>query len=244
MTSRGMRFEDFVAELLAKLGFNIVGKRVRVFVNGSEVGEVDILAEDAAGNKYAVEVKSGKVDVTGIRQAYVNAKVLNARPLVVARGFSNSSAEALAKELGVETIILDDNVLVKTDELMTLIELTLYKFLDEVLTGLETILEIVQDRRLTEAILKCDDWGCVCSNLGLDSSSCSRLIQRLRSETKSSLMSSFLKVKTMVKLVRLACRLFRAEAGEIEQDGVVEKSRLSGAKTEDQAQGSATDLGS
>ncbi len=232
MTSRGVRFEDFVAELLAKLGFNIVGKRVRVFVNGSEVGEVDILAEDAAGNKYAVEVKSGKVDVTGIRQAYVNAKVLNAKPLVVARGFSNSSAEALAKELGVETIILDDNVLVKTDELMTLLELTLYRFLDEVLTGLETLLEVAQDEKLADAILKCDDWSCVCTSLGLDSSSCGRLIQKLRSETKSSLMSSFLKVKTMIKLIRLACRLFRADIGKVEHNGIAEKLGLSGAQTE------------
>ncbi len=230
LTSRGVKFEDFVAELLSKLGFNIVGKRVRVMIDGNEVGEVDILAEDAAGNKYAVEVKSGKVDVTGIRQAYVNAKVLGARPLVVARGFSNSSAEVLAKELGVETIILDDNVLVRTDELMTLIELTLYKFFDEVLTSLETMMNLLKDEKLVDAILKCDDWGCVCSELGLDGGSCGKLIQKLRSESKSQVFLSFVKTKTLVRLVRLLCRVFsNVNASHI--DGIKERAQSSGTET-------------
>ncbi len=77
----GVKFEDYVAELLSRLGLKVISRRVKVTVNGGvEVGEVDIVAEDGSGSKYAIEVKSGKVDVSAIRQAYVNAKVLNAKP--------------------------------------------------------------------------------------------------------------------------------------------------------------------
>ncbi len=198
--NRGARFEDYVAELLSKLGFIILGKRIRVYVDGNEVGEVDILAQDAAGNKYAVEVKSGKIDVTGIRQAYVNAKILNAKPLIVARGFSNSSAEALARELGVETITLDENVLIRTEELMLTLEMVLYKFMEETLTMLEKIREIAENRHIREAILKCDDWSCMCRELGLQSEECGTMIMRIRQTLKLNHSVSFMKVKALTRL--------------------------------------------
>ncbi len=198
--SRGAKFEDFVAELLSKLGFMILGKRIRVYINGNEVGEVDILAQDAAGNKYAVEVKSGKIDVTGIRQAYVNAKILNAKPLIVARGFSNSSAEALARELGVETITLDENVLIRTEELMLILEMTLYKFMEETLTLLEKISNIAENDKLREAILKCDDWSCMCKELDLKSEECGTTIMRIRQELKTNQCISFTKLKALTRL--------------------------------------------
>jgi len=212
LTNKGTRFEDFVAELLSRLGFVILGKRIRVFVNGNEVGEVDILAQDAAGNKYAVEVKSGKIDVTGIRQAYVNAKILNAKPLIVARGFSNTSAEALARELGVETITLDENVLVKAEELMIAIEMALYKFLEDVTSLLEKIKTIAEDEKLSTAILKCDDWSCMCRELGLKSEECGTEIMKIRNmvKTNQNTTLSFMKLKALVRLYRLIkCMLQR-----------------------------------
>ncbi|NPA23734.1 MAG: endonuclease [Crenarchaeota archaeon] len=212
MTNRGARFEDFVAELLSRLGFIILGKRIRVFVNGNEVGEVDILAQDAAGNKYAVEVKSGKIDVTGIRQAYVNAKILNARPLIVARGFSNTSAEALARELGVETITLDENVLVKAEELMIAIEMALYKFLEDAVSLLEKIREIAENERLSNAITRCDDWACMCRELGLQSEECGTEIMRIRNILKTGNTTlSFTKIKALIRLYRLLKCMFQKE---------------------------------
>ncbi len=205
MTNKGARFEDFVAELLSRLGFMILGKRIRVFVNGNEVGEVDILAQDAAGNKYAVEVKSGKIDVTGIRQAYVNAKILNAKPLIVARGFSNTSAEALARELGVETITLDENVLVRSEELMIAIEMALYKFLEDAISLLERVKDLAEDDRLSDAVIRCDDWSCMCRELGLRSEECGTEIMRIRNmlKTGSGTSLSFIKLKALVRLYRL-----------------------------------------
>ncbi|WP_243676016.1 hypothetical protein [Vulcanisaeta distributa] len=43
MANVGVRFEDYVAELLSRLGLRVLGRRVKVTVNGVEVGEVDIV---------------------------------------------------------------------------------------------------------------------------------------------------------------------------------------------------------
>lgn len=122
-------------------GLKVISRRVKVTVNGGvEVGEVDIVAEDSSGNKYAIEVKSGKVDVSAIRQAYVNAKVLNAKPLIVARGgFSNDSSRALADELGVSVINLEEAVVLTIDELRTVIENVLYEAVGDLINTVFTL---------------------------------------------------------------------------------------------------------
>jgi len=129
----GARFEDYVAELLSKLGYRVIEKRLKVKVNDVEVGEVDILAEDSLGNKYAVEVKSGKVDVSGIRQAYTNAKILNAKPMVISRGFSNDSSRVLANELGVNVISLEEAFVLTVDELRSAVEMAIYDVIGELI---------------------------------------------------------------------------------------------------------------
>ncbi len=204
MSNIGVKFEDYVAELLSKLGFNIVGRRVRIMLNGSEVGEVDIVAEDRAGNRYAIEVKAGKIDVTGVRQAYVNAKLLNAVPLIVARGFSNTSAESLARELGVNTIVLEDNVVLRQEELLTAVELAVYRIIDFVLSNIESAETILRDAKLSAALTRCEDWGCVCRETGVSSEECGRLIQGLREKFGKNI--SVLKLRVLLKLARLLGR--------------------------------------
>ena len=98
----GARFERYILDLLPALGLFPKASRHRIYRNGVEVGEVDILAVDGDGNTYAVEVKAGKIDITGIRQAYINAKLIGAKPLVIARGYAEEGARELARELGVE----------------------------------------------------------------------------------------------------------------------------------------------
>jgi predicted RecB family endonuclease len=62
----GARFERYILDLLPALGLFPKASRHRIYRNGVEVGEVDILAVDGDGNTYAVEVKAGKIDITGI----------------------------------------------------------------------------------------------------------------------------------------------------------------------------------
>jgi len=56
--------------------------------------------------------------VSGVRWAYTDAKLINARPLVLARGFSDDSSRALAEELGVRVIELEEAVVLKHPHLL------------------------------------------------------------------------------------------------------------------------------
>ena len=47
-----VRFEGGDAELLSRLGFRAIDRRVKVM--GVEVGEVDLIAEDGYSNRYSV----------------------------------------------------------------------------------------------------------------------------------------------------------------------------------------------
>jgi len=181
----GARFEDYVAELLSKLGYRVIEKRLKVKVNDVEVGEVDILAEDSLGNKYAVEVKSGKVDVSGIRQAYTNAKILNAKPMVISRGFSNDSSRVLANELGVNVISLEEAFVLTVDELRSAVEMAIYDVIGELINTVYVLMARSGDlslREIMRILAECSDWTCVCDRLGSSDESCGDLIGELRNE--------------------------------------------------------------
>lgn len=204
----GKRFEDYVAELLSSLGFQILDKRVKVYLNGVEVGEVDLIAVDNNGQRYAIEVKSGKIDVTGVRQAYVNAILLNAKPMIIARGFSNDSAKILAENLGVKTIILDDVIVLRTDELKTVIKQAIYEILNELFEDLLKIPNIV-DNDLVKVAINCNDWKCICDELGYSDIECGNFIRKIKEQLNSSSLS-YLKFKVLIKIAQLVAKLFNS----------------------------------
>lgn len=127
--------EAIASSLLEEMGYRVRGRRVKVEVSGVEVGEVDIIAEKD-GVIYAVEVKAGALDVSGVRQAYVNAKLLGARPLVVARGFSDESAKALAERLGVEVIVLPDSLPITPEEVHEAVRQAVLEAMEELVSRL------------------------------------------------------------------------------------------------------------
>jgi predicted RecB family endonuclease len=209
VANSGIKFEDYVAELLSRLGFKVIGRRIKITVNGVEVGEVDIVAEDNSGNKYAIEVKSGKVDVSAIRQAYVNAKVLNAKPLIVARGFSNDSSKALADELGVSVINLEEAVVLTIDELRTVIENVIYEAIGDLVNTVFTLAVKSCDgktRDVINAVINCNDWNCVCDKLGVNPDNCGSLISDVRRELGLGNLS-LSKLKTAIRLYNLVSLL-------------------------------------
>jgi len=207
----GVRFEDYAAELLSRLGFRVIDRRVKVMSNGVEVGEVDLIAEDECGNRYSVEVKAGKVDVSGVRQAYTDAKLINARPLVLARGFSNDSSRALAEELGVRVIELEEAVVLKPDELRAAVESAIYDLIDELANALVALMSMRNADDALEAIAQCGDWGCVCGRLGLSGDECGRWISGLRGELGLK-ASSLRTLRAIVKLYMLIKGLHGANA--------------------------------
>jgi len=171
----GARFERFVLDLLPAIGLIPKATRFKVYREGVEVGEVDIVAVDEKGETYAIEVKAGRVDISGIRQAYTNAKILGARPMVIARGYADEGARQLARELGVEVILLPDYFFLSIDDLYVAFTNALARFVTAVVSVYTNLSE-----NEIEAIRECKDMQCICQKIN-----CEALFERLPKEAKN-----------------------------------------------------------
>jgi len=100
---RGIIVEELAEILLKELGFEVKERRKTVTSDDVNIAEIDMIAEKE-GITYAVEVKSGKVSTSDIRHAYANSALINAKPMIICRGFSDKGAEEAAKQLGVKVI--------------------------------------------------------------------------------------------------------------------------------------------
>lgn len=142
-TRRWISSERIAIRLLEELGFRVVETRKRIIVNGVEVGEADVIVVDGNNQYWSVEIKAGKVDVSGVRQAYVNALLLNMKPMIICKGFADDSATQLAEILGVKVIQLSDIFLVESEELEVIlrevIEDTLADYLDIFFNSLQDL---------------------------------------------------------------------------------------------------------
>jgi predicted RecB family endonuclease len=127
---RGLASERIAVSILEELGYRVLEVGKKIIINNTEIGEVDVLAEDQSGEKYAVEVKAGRLDVGGVRQAYVNALILGAKPMVICKGFADDAARELAEKLGVRVVQLSDVFLVESEELYSIVR----EVVEEVLT--------------------------------------------------------------------------------------------------------------
>jgi len=174
--------ERIAEELLSSLGYTIIDRHRRIVVEGVEVGEVDLIAQDREGKQYAVEVKAGRIDVTGIRQAYVNAKLLGMEPLVVCKGFADDSAQELAKILGVQVIKLSDVFITEDEELEVIVkeavEEALAEYLDLISMPPTSIPEDAM--RILEAVYSSSSPEEAASKLGMDLPTLLRKINDLR----------------------------------------------------------------
>jgi predicted RecB family endonuclease len=196
----GARFERYVVDLLPALGLYPRAVRHKVYRNGVEVGEVDILAVDERGEAYAVEVKAGRVDIAGVRQAYVNAKLLGAKPLVIARGYADEGARQLARELGVDVILLPDYVFLSIDDLYAALTNSLARFL----AALAATAANLSDREI-EIVESCPDLQCICERLD-----CEELFSRLPREARS--YELLVSAARLVRLAPVLCsRVFGSE---------------------------------
>ena len=157
----GLAFEDIVVKYLESQGFEILRRRHRIFIHGVEVGEVDIVAEKG-GEIYAIEVKAGKADITAVRQAYVNAELLNAKPMIVCRGLANDEARELAKRLGVEVLALPDYALVTLEELEKLVQAAIEGLVQRLVSAIDLTLS---NRAVVDAAVTCSDVQCFCNRV-------------------------------------------------------------------------------
>lgn len=118
---RWVASEKIALGVLEELGYRILETGKKIEIGNVEVGEVDVIVADGSGDLYAVEVKAGKIDVSGIRQAYVNALLVGAKPMVVCKGFADDAARELSEKLGVRVIQLSDIFLVESEEIYTIV---------------------------------------------------------------------------------------------------------------------------
>jgi Predicted endonuclease (RecB family) len=158
LTGQLRESEEIAARALESMGFKVVERKSKVIVDNVEVSDVDIVAE-RDGVRYAVEVKAGYVDVSSVRQAYVNSVLTGMRPLLVARGFSDESAVAVARRLGVEVITLPDQLYVNPDELYETVEAAVEEALDRVTRPLSMCGRLSKEQvRVLSAIASSEDF--------------------------------------------------------------------------------------
>ena len=172
--------EVIAARVLESLGYRIVQAKLKVVVDGVEVSDVDLVAEKD-GEKYAVEVKAGYADVSSIRQAYVNSVLTGMKPLVVARGFSDESAEVVARRLGVTVITLPDQLYVQPDELFSVLESAVIEALERVTRPLSRCIDLTDEElKILLSLASAPDFATAATLAGMSAEELGRTVESLR----------------------------------------------------------------
>ncbi len=175
--------ERIAEEVLRSRGFIVVETHKKIIINNVEVGEVDIVARSPSGELYAVEVKSGRIDVTGVRQAYVNALLLGMKPLVICKGFADDAAKELAARLGVEVIQLSDVFLVDSEELEVIVREAVEEAFSEFVEVLLASPSLPKQEHLKvmEAVATSSSPNEAASRLGMELHEMMKIVEELRS---------------------------------------------------------------
>ncbi len=180
---RGRASVEIAKRVLEKRGYTVIDECVRIRLNSLEVGEVDLLAKGPSGELLAVEVKAGGIGVSELKQLYVNALILNAKPVAVVRSASDE-AKALASRLGIELVELSDLLAVDEEELYSVVKSAVEDALFELLTALPAVGD-EQTARLLEAVVQSENLEQAARIMGIETG---ELEKRLRELRKSGLL--------------------------------------------------------
>ncbi len=166
---KGLSSERIAKRLLESRGFHILSTKHAIMEGKQKVAEVDILAEDSNGDRYAVEVKSGKGDLNSIRQTYGNAQLSGYKPMLICKQFADDAARKVASKFHVKVIELSEYyLLLEPEELESIVK----KCVEEVFEThgfLPYSAEIdVKDRKLLRAISVSKDLDEVTKKLNID----------------------------------------------------------------------------
>jgi len=116
--------------MLESKGYEIIATNYKINSKGENIAEIDIVAEKD-GEKYAVEVKSGKASLTSVRQVYANAKLAGLKPLLICKKSDEAIKEA-AKKLGVEIMEFSEyHLLLEPEELESIVKKCMEEVLEE-----------------------------------------------------------------------------------------------------------------
>lgn len=175
---KGLTAEDVAASLLENLGYSILERRRQVVVGGVKIAEIDLIAKDPDGNVFAVEVKSGKASVTDVRQVYSNSKLIGAKPLLICRGFSDSSAISLAGEFDVRYLLLPEYYLFTLEDFKEIAKELVYDILTLYFSlKVENVAE--DDERIIEVITSSREFSEAARRLGFSEEELGKRISEL-----------------------------------------------------------------
>ncbi len=199
---KGVWAEYLAEALLDALGYRLLDRRHVVEKGGVKLAEIDILAEKG-GERYAVEVKSGRVSTTDVRQAYSNAQLIGAKPLIVARGFADASARAYAEQLGVEVLLYPDYLLAEPEQLHAAVEKAVEKVLAEAFAVNPLVLGD-EDLEAVKALAFSRSFEEAARRLGVDAGELSGVIARLREKGAITAKGGYHSLRLQAELLFLA----------------------------------------
>ena len=131
--------------MLESKGYEIIATNYKINSKGENIAEIDIVAEKD-GEKYAVEVKSGKASLTSVRQVYANAKLAGLKPLLICKKSDDAIKEA-AKKLGVEIMEFSEyHLLLEPEELESIVKKCMEEVLEE--HGFIPVLKLDEETKL------------------------------------------------------------------------------------------------
>ncbi|MEM4443938.1 MAG: hypothetical protein QW650_00505 [Thermofilum sp.] len=205
---RGL-WSELLAELVLELeGFEVVKRQEKILRGGEEVGEVDIVARKG-NDLFAVEVKSGKISVGDVRQAYTNSVLLGFKPLLIARGFSDKAAEELAKELGVEVFLLPEYFhFVSMEELTAAIEQAVVRVLDQLVPAQVEALSS-EDILVLEALALSSDFSEAARRANFSEADLGKRLDEMRRRGVITRVTGFAALRLQAKLILLARRALK-----------------------------------
>ena len=120
---KGLSSERIAKRLLESRGFHVLSTKHAIMEGKEKVAEVDIVVEDSNGDRYAVEVKAGKGDLSSIRQAYANARLCGYKPMLICKGYADDAMRKAALKLGVKVVELSEYyLLLEPEELESIIK--------------------------------------------------------------------------------------------------------------------------
>jgi len=127
---RGISAERIARGMLESRGFSIIATNYKIDSKGENIAEIDIIAEKD-GQKYAVEVKSGKASLSAIRQAFANAQLAGYKPMIICKKSDEATREA-AKKLGVEIFEFSEyHMLLEPEELESIVKKCMEEVMEE-----------------------------------------------------------------------------------------------------------------
>ncbi len=164
---RGLSAERIAKRMLSSRGYAIVALNHRIDSGGENIAEIDILAEKD-GDMYAIEVKSGRANLTAVRQIYANAKLGGYKPLLICKKSDESTREA-AKQLGVKIMEFSEyHLLLEPEELEIIVKECMEEVMEEY--GFLPYAQLKKnDKKVLTAIASARDFAHAADMLKLDS---------------------------------------------------------------------------